>query len=46
MNDLAKKVWEALKAQCAATPDKSKVLSLVMVKEHDVKAAIKRISNE
>lgn len=39
MDVSAKDVWEALKVVCGATPDKTKIVCLVQVKEEDVKKA-------
>lgn len=38
--EAADKIWEALKNQCAVTPDKSKVRTLVSVKHSDIVAAL------
>jgi hypothetical protein len=35
----ASEFWEALKQQCAATPDKSKVKALIQVRCEDIVAA-------
>jgi len=43
LSDLADRFWEALKEQCAATKDKSKVKMIVMVSKADVVAAVKRM---